>query len=83
MLLRLDDFCRRAREGLDLRAELSGLKAISVIQGLARTEGGDIVSDFVNVVRSFTKEQGGMQLAPVPDGLMLPPPGKFIDVEVS
>jgi hypothetical protein len=57
MVLRLEDYIHRSRENLDSRAELWGLKQLAIIQGLSRSEAGDLVSDFTSVVRSVSQRQ--------------------------
>lgn len=52
MILRLENFADRSRTALDLRAELSALKQLAIVQGLARTESGDLNSDFTDIVRA-------------------------------
>lgn len=51
LLARIDDFCKRARKALDLRAELQGIKLIALIQGLGRTEPEDSMAIFAQVAR--------------------------------
>lgn len=58
MVTRLEEFVRRAREGLDLRAELAGLKQLTIVLGLARSEMGDAMSDFVSVVSEVASSRG-------------------------
>lgn len=80
MILKLEDFCRRARESIDLRAELGGLKQLAVVQGLARVEGGDLASDFVDLVKRFSR-QGPPPRAALPARIVdvLPSPGHPAD----
>lgn len=54
MVMRLERFIERSRQSYDLRAELGALKQMALVQGLARSEANDLVSDFTNVVRSVS-----------------------------
>lgn len=58
MVTRLEDFVRRARVSLDLRAELAGMKQLTIVLGLARSEMGDAMSDFLNVVSEVSGGRG-------------------------
>jgi len=58
MVTRLEDFVRRARVSLDLRAELAGMKQLTIVLGLARSEMGDAMSDFLNVVSDVSGSRG-------------------------
>lgn len=58
MVTRLEEFIRRARDSLELRAELAGLKQLTIVLGLARSEMGDAMSDFVNVVSDISSSRG-------------------------
>lgn len=57
MLMRLEDYCNRARNALDLRSELSGLKQMSIIMGLAQSHENDPVHEFIDVVRRVSQER--------------------------
>jgi hypothetical protein len=54
MIVRLENFVDRSAKAFDLRAELAGMKQLALVQGLSRTEAGDLVSDFTEVVRSVS-----------------------------
>lgn len=56
MVLRLEDFTRRAREALDLRAELGALKALAVVQGVAQADVHGDDDDFAAVVRKVANQ---------------------------
>lgn len=58
MVARLEDFVSRARISLDLRAELAGMKQLTIVLGLARSEMGDAMSDFLNVVSEVSGSRG-------------------------
>lgn len=60
MVTRLEEFVRRARESLDLRAELAGLKQLTIVLGLARSEMGDAMADFLNVVNDVSSTRGAL-----------------------
>jgi len=51
MIMRLEEAARKAHIATDIRAEISAFKAIAVIQGLARVEPDNVMSDFISVVR--------------------------------
>lgn len=51
MLLRLDAYMNRAREALDLKAEMNAMKQIAMITGLTKQEGDQTAKDFIDVVR--------------------------------
>jgi len=56
MVMRLDRVAERAQETYDIRAELGALKQVSIIQGLANVESGDLNSDFAEVVKSVASK---------------------------
>ena len=60
MVTRLEEFVLRARESLDLRAELAGLKQLTLVLGLSRSEVGDAMTDFLNVVGDVSSTRGPM-----------------------
>ena len=60
MVTRLEEFIRRARDTLELRAELAGLKQLTIVLGLARSEMGDAMSDFVSVVTDVAGSRGAL-----------------------
>lgn len=53
---RLENLVERARESLDLKAELGALKIMTLIQGLSANKPEDEVADFVRVVANASKE---------------------------
>lgn len=57
MELRIDKFMRRAREEQDLRAELQGLKLLSIIQGLNKAEPEDDMKAMIDVVASESSKE--------------------------
>lgn len=57
MIVRLENFMERSKQAMDLRAELAGMKQMAQIQGLTRTETGDLISDFTNIVHSVSTTQ--------------------------
>lgn len=57
MILRLEDFAKRARKGLSLAGELGALKQLSIVQGFGRIEPEDAVSEFVATVRRVNAEE--------------------------
>lgn len=54
---RLENLAERARESLDLKAELGALKIMSLIQGLSANKPEDEVADFVRVVANASNDQ--------------------------
>lgn len=54
-LLRLEDFLKRARSALDMKAEMGALKQIAIVTGLTRTKEDDAMKDFMKVVSSAKK----------------------------
>lgn len=64
MILRLEAAAARARDSLDIRAEIAALKNIAVVQGLARVEPQDMVSDFISVVREASGRKMVENVAP-------------------
>lgn len=57
MVLKLEEVVHRAREALDIRAELQALKAISVIQGLAPTGEDNTLKDIIEAARAYSAAQ--------------------------
>lgn len=57
MTLRLERIAAKARNTLDLRAELMALKLLSIIQGLANVEADDQVKDINESVRELTERR--------------------------
>lgn len=57
MILRLEDFCRRCQESLDLRSELMAMKHMAVVLGLSKAETGDMMSDMAEVVKVVSQER--------------------------
>lgn len=53
MVLRLESYAKRSADALDLRAELAGLKQLSIVQGLSKTDPEDALSAFAQIVRKF------------------------------
>lgn len=79
MALRLDDFVNRAKQSMDLRAELAGLKTLAVILGLSRVEPHDTMKDIIGIIAEgaeqrinarmeSSKEREAMGLLPVANG---------------
>lgn len=67
MELRLEDAIARARDALDIRSELTGLKHLSVVQGLGRAETMDASVEFFQVVKQIGQEdRGEMPALPEP-----------------
>lgn len=64
MILRLEDAARRARESLDIRAELAALKNLAVVQGLSRVEPQDAMSDFIDIVKTVSVGKRDMPALP-------------------
>ena len=50
MAMRLEDFVKRAQDSLDLRAELAGLKQLSIVLGLSRVEPHDTMRDIIGII---------------------------------
>ncbi len=61
MVMRLEDFAKRARGSLDIRAELAALKQLSIIQGLARIDADDWVREMVDSIRVESKRRQALQ----------------------
>lgn len=53
MILRLEDFLQRARDTLELKVELAGLKQLSIVQGLSKTDPEDTLSVFASIVKDY------------------------------
>lgn len=53
MVLRLEEFVRRSREAMELRAELAALKQLSIVQGLSKTDPEDSMHVFGSIVKKF------------------------------
>ena len=64
MILRLEDAARRARESLDIRAELAALKNLAIVQGLSRVDPQDAMSDFVSIVKNMSGRPSEMPRLP-------------------
>lgn len=54
MILRLEDYVHRAKEGLNLDAEFKGLKEMALIMGLTAEPGDNDMGDFVEVMRRIS-----------------------------
>ena len=54
MILRLEDYVHRAKEGLNLDAEFKGLKEMALIMGLTAEQGDNNMGDFVEVMRRIS-----------------------------
>jgi hypothetical protein len=57
MVLRLEEYCRRSREALDLRAELNGMKQLSIITGLSDAANNDPMTDFLDAVKQVSRDK--------------------------
>lgn len=57
IVARTEDFITRSREGLDLTNEAKGLKILTVVQGLTRTEPEDANKDFEQMVDRVATEK--------------------------
>ncbi len=57
MVLRLESTAARAKDNLDLRAELAALKQTAIVQGLAKLEQNDPMRDFLDVVRTVSSSR--------------------------
>lgn len=57
MLLRLEDYVSRARDSLNLEAEIRGLKQLTTVLGISRMEADDLVGAFVEVARKANQPQ--------------------------
>lgn len=57
MVMRLEEYIRRSKESLDVRAELSGLKQLSLVQGLGDDQTKSIWAGMVDAVRSVSDER--------------------------
>jgi hypothetical protein len=56
MILRLEDYIDRARNGMDRRNELAGLKMLSQVLGLTRAEPENQLKEYVEVVARGSRE---------------------------
>lgn len=74
MVLRLEDYTHRAREGLDLRNELAAMKQLSLVQGLTAEREDDTFRSMLEVVREVGKER---RLAQTP--ALDTPPRQFVE----
>lgn len=63
MLLRSEEYIKRSRKALDLRAEMNGMKQMSAILGLTRMEEDAQMTDFINVIKSHSNTREQDQLA--------------------
>lgn len=68
MVLRLEEYMRRAKDGLDLRAEMSALKQLTIVQGLSAEQPDDFLAKMIDSVRAIGQErrQGPKILPPLP-----------------
>lgn len=57
MVARLEDYLRRAQDSADLRAEMQGLKALSVVQGINKAEPEDTITLVATIARDLAKEE--------------------------
>lgn len=57
MVLRLERIAAKARNTLDLRAEIMALKLMSIIQGLANVDSDDTIKDINDSVRELTERR--------------------------
>lgn len=54
MVLRIEDFLRRSRKSFDMRAELGGLKQLTIVLGLSKTDPDDLNKEFGDIVRAVS-----------------------------
>lgn len=70
ILLRLEEYVRRARESLDMDAEFRGLKQMSLIMGLTATQDDSGMGDFVEAMKQISSKK--LTVAPRPEVRRLP-----------
>lgn len=75
MVAQLKDYVGRARETMNMADELRGLKELSRVQGLTRSEPEDMAKDFLRVVGAVASRQDRV--------LELPPPSKHPKLPAS
>lgn len=57
MLLRLEDYIKRAREACQMREEMNAMKQLSIIQGLAEADKDNIDDDFRKIVENTANQR--------------------------
>lgn len=62
--MRLEDFVGRCKETMDMDGEMKGIKELSKIQGLTRTEPEDQAAEFFQVVKRVSNRQDQELLDP-------------------
>lgn len=64
MVMRLEDYVRRARESIDMRSEMNGLKQMSIVQGLGSEDKQDLFSGMIEAVRNVASERRSQMMEP-------------------
>lgn len=62
MVVRLEEYIRRSRESLDVRAELGGLKQLALVQGLTNDQTENVWNGMVDAVRRISDERPSSRL---------------------
>ena len=57
MVLRLEEYIRRSKDALDLKAEMHGLKQLSIVLGLSDPQHNDPMLEFLSAVREVGAER--------------------------
>lgn len=64
MVLRLEDYRGRAKEALNLQAEMYALKLTALVQGLGKTKPEDQVAEFIDVVTKVAARRDSDRILP-------------------
>lgn len=79
MVMRLESFVKRARDSIDLRAELAGLKQLALIQGLSRSDLDNPMKDIIEIITEGSRERKQKRIdnlaktsGELPEGLTTP-----------
>lgn len=64
MVMRLEDYVRRAREAIDMRSEMHGLKQMSIVQGLGNEDKQDLFANMIDAVRHIASDRRGQMMEP-------------------
>lgn len=64
ILMKLEDYVRRARASLDMRAELAGIKQAALVLGLGKLEPKDMMDEFIHIVKQVSGEREAKKMMP-------------------
>ena len=57
MVMKIQDFIRRSKDGLNFKAEMDGLKQLSIVMGLTAEQEDTILGDLVDLMKRVNEER--------------------------